>query len=301
MVGAGRLARAILPALVAAGYPVVAVAARSLASARRAARVAPGAFATRDPSRAAAAARLVLLAVPDREIAAVASRLARDLSEGWRGRAVLHHAGALGTAPLRPLARRGAAVGVLHPLQVLGRPETASRLLPGSFARIEGDRKGGAAALRLAKDLGLEPLALRRRLSDRDRAAYHAAASAASNDVVALLSIGVELLVAAGARREPAIRALAALLRGAAAHAEAGGIGAALTGPVVRGDAATVATQVARLSRLRPEAAEAHRLLSLWLVRLARTEGLLQRGDAAALRRLLRTRDPGGPSRRARV
>lgn len=263
------------------------MASRRLASARRAARLAPGAEATRDLAAAVARAGVVLVAVPDREIRRVAETLAREATGPWRGRTVLHHAGLLGTAPLAPLARKGAAVGVLHPLQLLGRTRAARPLLRGSFARIEGDPRAVALARRIARAVGLRPLPLKRRLGDADRAAYHAAASLASNDVVALLWAGADLLVGAGARRRTAVRALARLARGAVEQAEAGGIRAALTGPVLRGDASTVRAQLDRLRATDPGLAEAHRLLSERLLRRAAASSLLSRSRAAAVRRAL--------------
>ena len=95
VLGAGRLARALVPRLVAAGYRVAAVASRSSRCARALARAAPGAEAFSDPASAAAAADVVLFAVPDREIAPLARALARALPL-WKGRTALHHAGALG-------------------------------------------------------------------------------------------------------------------------------------------------------------------------------------------------------------
>jgi len=276
VIGAGRLARAILPLLEGAGYPVLAVASRRLADAQRAARSVPGAKATADPVRAIEGARIVFLAVPDREIAPIASRLAREAPGPWAGRIVLHAAGRLGTAPLRALARKGASTGVVHPMQVLGGvPRMARSVLPGSFARIEGDRGALPWARRIARALGLRPLRLRARLSDRDRAAYHAAASLASNDLLALLSAAAELLEAAGAKRTTALRALVRLAQGALLQAEVAGIGRALTGPVIRGDLDTVAAQLARLRSADPQLAELHRELSLRLLRLGEIEGIV--------------------------
>jgi len=257
-IGAGRLARALLPRLREAGYRVTAV----------------------------EDAGVVLLAVPDRRIEEVARDLARarvDLSR----KVFLHHAGSLGPEPLRALARRGAAAGVLHPFQVLSDARVAASILPGSFARIEGDRRAVAAARRIAKDLGLVPFRLPRPLRPKDRAAYHAAASLVSNDLVALLSLASRALAKVGIDRTQALRALASLARGTLAHAEQGGLDAALTGPVARGDASTVEAQLRSLRLVGRGAAEAHRLLAGELLALAVEGRRLSRADAAALRRIL--------------
>ncbi len=267
VIGAGKLACALVPLLGPAGFPVDSVASRRLASARRACRGVPDATATRDVDRAVRRARLVLLAVPDSEIAPVALDLAA--CDGWKGRTVLHHAGSLGVEPLEPLGALGAAVGVMHPLQSLGRPDLAAEALAGSRARIEGDPRGRAVASRLARGLGLKPLHLPGRMSKKDRTTYHAAAALVSNDLIALLDLGTELFESLGLSRTAARGALLALARGTLSQA-GGGLKGAMTGPVVRGDTETLDEHLRVLRRRSPEDAEVHRLLSRRLARLAR-------------------------------
>ena len=289
VVGAGRLARSLVPVLTTVGYPIVSVAARRLASARRLSRDLPGALATIRPEKAATGARLVLLAVPDREISGVARRLAKELEDGWSDRTVLHHAGSLGIEPLAPLGRAGAAVGVLHPLQCLGHPQVAARVLPGSRARIEGDRRGRVVARRLALDLGLVPLPLPGKLKPADRAAYHAAASMGANDLLALFSLASDLLESLGLSRREAVKALIPLAHGTLAHVEAMGFESALTGPVPRGDAGTTRSQLRRIARQSKDGARVHRLLSLRLLELAEESGTLSGPEKRELRRVLKT------------
>jgi predicted short-subunit dehydrogenase-like oxidoreductase (DUF2520 family) len=230
----------------------------------------------------------VLLAVPDREIAPTARRLAALRSVDWSRRVVLHHAGARGPGELDALAASGAAVGLLHPFQCLGGPRQAAQVLPGSRARIEGDAPARRAAASLARALGLRPLAFDRPLADRDRTAYHAAASLMSNDLLALLAIATDLLASAGIARRAAVDALIALARGTLTQIQAEGPAGALTGPVSRGD---VSTLEAHLRRLGPGGdGRIHRLLSARLARLALEHG--ERRAARSLRRLL-----GGPRR----
>lgn len=283
IIGSGRLARSLLPLLGPAGYPVAAVAGRRLARARAATQGIRGARATTSLRVALDTARLVLLAVPDRSISTVSRKLAGLRRIDWHDRIVLHHAGALGVEPLAPLARAGAAVGVLHPLQSLADPKLGRALLPGSAARVEGDRKGRAAAVRLARALRLVPLRLSEPMTDGDRTAYHAAASLLSNDLLGLLAIGVELLESIGLDRGEALAALVALSRGTLSQVEAAGLAGALTGPVARGDAATLDAHLRRLAARSKPDAEVHRLLSGRLVRLA-----AERGDRRAVRSIER-------------
>jgi predicted short-subunit dehydrogenase-like oxidoreductase (DUF2520 family) len=229
-------------------------------------------------------AEIVILAVPDRAIAAASSALV-PLRRSWRGVVVLHGAGALGPEPLAPLRAAGAATGVLHPMAVLG--EGGAAALRGAFARIEGSAKARSAARGLCAFAGLVPLKGARLGSIKGRAAYHAAASLASNDVVALLAMAQRLLVELGVPGRAASAALTALAAGAIAQVRKAGLTGALTGPVVRNDRTTLAAQLHLLGSADPEAERAHRALSLRLLELAVAAGRLDPDSSRALRAML--------------
>jgi predicted short-subunit dehydrogenase-like oxidoreductase (DUF2520 family) len=294
LIGTGRLSRALGPLLQECGYPVAAVVGRRSSAARSVARTIPGASASTSPERSALRAGMILLAVPDREIASVARRLALAKGVDWSGKIVLHHAGSLGLDVLRPLEGVGAGVGLLHPMQALGRPDLAGEVLPGSRARIEGCATATAAARRLARDLGLVPLGFPRTLDQRDRLAYHAAASLASNDLVALLALAADVLETTGLDRQEAIDALVRLAAGTLAQASPGGLGDSLTGPLVRGDTETVAEHLRVLERESGPHAQIHLLLSARLLALAEDHGhRLPPAERRRLQRILSRRAGG--------
>jgi predicted short-subunit dehydrogenase-like oxidoreductase (DUF2520 family) len=283
LVGAGRLASTLAPLLVEAGYGVTAIASPGARSARRLASSLGRGRAVAD-SVAVLTAELVLLAVPDRSIDAVARELAAAIGPQTPVRTFLHHAGALGLPPLRPLKRRSRACGVLHPLQSLA---PGGRGLPaGTRARVEGDRPALVVARRLCRDLGLVPLRLAAGAAARE--SYHAAAAMASNDLIGLLSLAVDVLETAGLSRKEATAALLPLVRGTLDRVEDRGLAAALTGPVVRGDAATLAAHLRRLDRTSRPAAAIHRALSERLLRIASARGEPSEARRRALRRVLR-------------
>jgi predicted short-subunit dehydrogenase-like oxidoreductase (DUF2520 family) len=293
IVGTGRLARSLAPQLDRVGHPVRAVVGRRRSAVLAACHGLRVARATTSLESGVELGRLVLLAVADRDVAALASRLAELGTIDWRHRVVLHHAGALGLEALDPLRRAGAAVGLLHPLQCLGGdPRRAAAILPGSRALVAGDARGLRAARRLARALGLVILPFAR-LTSAERTTYHAAAAMASNDMLALVAIAAGLLEALGLGPRAALAALLPLLRGTLAQAEAHGLVRALTGPAARGDVPTLAAHLRRLARDRPEHGEIHRLLSLELARLA-----VAGGDGRAAATLARF---GGPKRRQTV
>jgi predicted short-subunit dehydrogenase-like oxidoreductase (DUF2520 family) len=96
---------------------------------------------------------------------------------------------------------------------------------------------------RLAGALGLRPL----RVPENGRSAYHAGAAMAASGLVSLLDAAIAAWTEAGVSEREAMTALAALMRSALAGGEARGAVAALTGPVVRGDAEVVQAHVRAL------------------------------------------------------
>jgi predicted short-subunit dehydrogenase-like oxidoreductase (DUF2520 family) len=294
IIGAGGLARALSQALARSREVRVAIASRRPAAAAQVARGVRGVRAFSRIDDAVAAASIVVLAVPDRAIAPLAKALA-PMRPSWRGVVVLHAAGAYGPELLAPLRDRSASTGVFHPLAVLGARGNAT--LRGAYARIEGMPAARAAARHLCSLLGLTPLRGQRLETPSGRSAYHAAASLASNDLVALLAAGQGLLVRRGVPAGEALSALAVLAEGALAQVRDAGLAGALTGPVARNDGATLSAQLRALATDDKAAADAHRALSLRLIDLAFEVGVLDLTAAHALRQRLRR----GPVRAATV
>jgi predicted short-subunit dehydrogenase-like oxidoreductase (DUF2520 family) len=171
---------------------------------------------------------LVLLCVPDRAIADVAASVAPG---PW----VAHVSGATPLAALEPHRRRFG----LHPLQTFTRDRGAEQL-DGAYAAVTAETSEAAEVGGwLARTLGLEPF----RLADDRRAAYHAGAAIASNYLVTLRRAAGSLLEAAGAPPE----ALDPLMRRTIEN------GFELTGPIARGDWATVDAHLAAIRTERPE------------------------------------------------
>jgi predicted short-subunit dehydrogenase-like oxidoreductase (DUF2520 family) len=213
-------------ALVGAGWRPVAVAGRTpdAASTRRAvARFGAPAVPVAD---AGAGAALVVIATPDAAIDGAARELAPRLEAGAL---VVHLSGARGLDALASVAeqRPDCAVGALHPLQTFAAPDPAR--ITGCWAAVAGP----PVVSELARALGAHPFVV----ADDRRAAYHAAAVVASNHLVALLGQVARLADVAGVPFD----AFRPLVETTVANCADRGPAAALTGPVARGDAATVA------------------------------------------------------------
>jgi len=265
ILGAGAAGSAVGRALRRSGWPVGAVCRRNLRRARAAARlVGGGARAFTDPVRAVRGAGLVLLAVRDGEIAPAAAALA-EARAVEPGALVIHLAGAVPSAALAPLRAGGARTAALHPLQTFaGGPGNARG--PGPLAGVswfhEGDAKGECAALvrRLGGRMGS--------IEAGRKALYHAAAAAASNYLVAVEALAARLAEAAGIPSRDALRALLPLVRGTV------GLPGALTGPVARGDAATLRAHRRALREVDPALDASYAALGRLALRVALEAGL---------------------------
>ena len=217
----------------------------SLARAARGAGI-DAALAGRDDGVAAARdAEVVLLCVPDGEL----ERAARSLAEaGARPRFAGHTSGASALDTLAPLAAIGAGTFSLHPLQTVPDGETDLRACPAAIAGATGEAVALVRAL--AERLGMVPF----EVPEERRAAYHAAAAIASNFLVALEQSATGLLAASLETEDEAqARELLAplVLRTAANWSERGA--QALTGPIARGDEATVERHLEALRGTAPE------------------------------------------------
>lgn len=184
---------------------------------------------------------MVLLAVRDDAIEPAATELAAS-GAVRAAHVVLHLSGLRDVTPLAALRPSGAALGVLHPLQAIARPEAAPERLRGALAALTGDARAVAAAKPLAASIGLIPV----HLAGTGKARYHAAAAIASNYLVVLAAVAERLMAEAGLPADAANAGVRALMAGTLANVADRGA-AALTGPIARGDAATVRAHLAAL------------------------------------------------------
>jgi predicted short-subunit dehydrogenase-like oxidoreductase (DUF2520 family) len=161
------------------------------------------------------------------------------------GAIVVHFAGVIGTAPLTDHL---ADVAALHPVQACPDVETAIRRLPGSAWGVTTTAGKEDWGSRFVRTLGGEPVPV----AENDRVLWHAAAVTTSNGIAALLRLGEELLDEIGVSRP--LDVLGPLAAGAVVNARSGGGGGrTLTGPVVRGDLATVEMHLRDLKSRAPE------------------------------------------------
>ena len=220
VIGPGRAGTSLARALAEAGW-----------------RVLPPLGRGDDVRAAGSGVDLLVIATPDDVIAEVAASVERV-----EHTVVAHLAGSVGLEVLAPHHRRAA----IHPLGSLPDADTGARALrAGAWFAVTGDE----LALRVVRDLDGRGLPV----ADRDRSAYHAAACIASNHLVALLGQVERVAASAGVPLD----AFLDLVRTTVDNVATLGPAAALTGPVARGDWATVDRHLATLDPSERRAYEA--------------------------------------------
>jgi predicted short-subunit dehydrogenase-like oxidoreductase (DUF2520 family) len=264
IVGAGPVATALAGALRLGGVPVLGLWARRPAPARAAGSTAGVAAFSSAPPDLLLESEVVILAVRDQVITEVAQML---LGTGLiNKRHVLLHCA--GVAPARellgPVASQVAGIGTLHPLSAIADGKASMRALKGTVFGVEGDDVGRATAAKLVGAVNGVVLAL----DSTQMATYHAAAALASNYIVAAIDAAAAVLAGAGVAPERAAQALVPLAEGALRNIATHGTTGGLTGPVRRGDLATVIRHLEAV-RDRPDLAEIYRVLARRAVEIA--------------------------------
>jgi predicted short-subunit dehydrogenase-like oxidoreductase (DUF2520 family) len=274
VVGAGRVGAVLGAALARAGHRVVAASGVSDASRRRAEALLPGVPLRAVPD-VVAAAELVLLAVPDDALPGLVEGLLATRSIR-PGQLLAHTSGRYGAGVLAAAVPHGALPLALHPAMTFtGTSLDLSRLAGCSFG-VTSPEPLRPIAEALVVEMGGEP----QWVQEEYRPLYHAAMATGANHLVTLVATSAELLRRCGVD-DPA-RMLAPMLGAALDNALRSG-DSALTGPVARGDAGTVAAHLEVLRRSAPETLPAYVALARLTADRALAAGTLRAETAESL------------------
>jgi predicted short-subunit dehydrogenase-like oxidoreductase (DUF2520 family) len=248
IIGAGSLATSLALALHEAGFKITEIVARDSPASRRRARslVAKVRAKMVTASSAALDATLLWFCVPDREIYSAASELAfrASVQKKNRLRFAFHSSGALLSRELNPLREAGAAVASVHPLMTF--VAKANPSLKGVPFAIEGDEAAKRVAGRIVRELGGQSFSL----PPTRKAAYHAWATLTSPLLLAFLVTLEEAARAAGLTHADARRKSLPIILQTLANYSRLGPAQSFSGPLIRGDAETVAKHLAALKKL---------------------------------------------------
>ena len=274
VVGTGRVGSALGAALQRAGHRVVAASGVSEQSVRRADKLLPD-VPLLPPQEVLALADLALLTVPDDALPSLVEGLVATGSIK-PGTILVHTSGRFGYTVLDAATRAGALPLALHPAMTFTGTEVDVARLAGCSFGVTAPEPLRPIAEALVVEMGGEP----EWIEESARPLYHAALAYGSNYLVTLVAQAQDLLTAAGVR-EPG-RMLGPLLGAALDNALRSG-DLALTGPVARGDAGTVAAHLEVLAERDPQAARGYRALGRLTADRAMAAGLLSAEKAESL------------------
>ena len=216
----------------------------------------------------------MLLAVPDDALPALAQQLPFT-----PGQFVVHCSGRYGVTVLEPAAQRGALPLALHPAMTLTGTSLDVERLSGTPFGVTSAEPLRMAAEALVVEMGGEPIWI----PEAARTLYHAALAHSANHLITLVASAIEMLEGAGV--ENGARLLSPLLQASLDNALRMGY-PALTGPVVRGDASTVAAHIEVLAQ-DPQVQAAYIALARLTADRALAEGLLKPQAAEGLLHVL--------------
>lgn len=218
---------------------------------------------------AAGKAEIVLITTPDGAISETCREIVEHGGVSEKS-TVLHCSGALSSEELSAARLSGAGIGSLHPLQSFAMEKSGNPFAAIMMA-VEGDTVAVQTAGQMARDLGARPFAI----TTAGKIFYHGAAVAASNYLVTLMRLAVDLMAAAGVAEDQAFSVLKPLIHGTLKNIEDVGVFHALTGPIARGDAAIVEKHLAAIQEISPDMVRLYCALGRETINIARATGAL--------------------------
>ena len=248
IVGAGSLAHALAKLLPSAGYRISEIVVRTTSERRKEAERLASSASARVVSFQTASldSDIVWVAVSDGAIASTAKLMAK--LKGWRGQVILHSSGVLSSAELRALKLRGASVASAHPMMTF---------VPGKVPRVEGvawtlegDRQATLVARKMVKNLNGVPLSI----NVKHKPLYHVFAAFLSPLLVVHLEAAARLAVEAGIPEDELSAVMRPIIEQTLQNyfekkSSGAGAGKAFSGPLIRGDVATIERHLRALRR----------------------------------------------------
>jgi predicted short-subunit dehydrogenase-like oxidoreductase (DUF2520 family) len=286
LVGAGKVGSVLGRVLAENGEQITAVISRSTGSARRGGRFVGCRNVSTSPDRIPVATDLVMITTPHEAVVEVAARLAERDDLRYRSMAFCHASGMLTADALSPLRDRGATVFSFHPLQTFPRDFRPQDILPtarGISYGVDGSRRAIAVARDLATRLDGHVIVV----PPEHRVLYHAACVVASNHLTVLFSILESMYQVLGVKGKRFFPAFTPIVTSTIRNIGRTNPRHALSGPVARGGAGTIAGHLDALRRSAPDLLPYYAHMTGETVRLAIAKGSITPSQVEEINRLL--------------
>jgi len=245
IIGAGKVAHALVPALFTSGYNVEAIHSKKLLSAKKLAQKYSIKHFTDSLKEIPTGVRIFLLSVPDSEIKNMAEKLS-SLKINFAKSYFVHFSGVEDIKVLRSLEKKGAATGSLHLMQTF--PSKRITNLKGVHTALEtNDERSYKLMMKLSKDLQLKPF----RMRSEDKVYYHLAGVLGSNFLAGNLHNSEELFTHCGIDKKDSFEILKSTIFTTLENTRKYGAANALSGPIDRGDFKTIKKHISALKKLK--------------------------------------------------
>ena len=282
-IGCGKVGRTLGRALQNAGYKTGAVVCKTAESAKEAVRFIGGGTASTDVTSALDSAKVHFITTNDDAIHEVVEKIVKIRPGSLENHYFFHTSGSISSTVLEPLAKKKAHVASIHPLQVFAEPRKALETLAGIYYAIEGTDKAMELAVRLVDHLQGKLLLI----PTGRKVLYHIAGVFAANYLMVLIDLALHIMQDLGETQEDSFDAFLPLMVGALQNVESLGVSEALTGPVARGDAATIKRHLEALEALPSEIGNIYKVLGQQAVEIALRSGKLSAKKAQELTKIL--------------
>ena len=256
-------------------------------SARKAVQFIGSGFATTDLAQALESSKIHFITTNDDAIEQVVKDLTSVAPSSLSEHYFFHTSGTISSTALEPLGSKGANIASIHPLQVFADPVKALETLPGIYYAIEGKDKAMELAVQLVTQLQGKLLLI----PTGRKVLYHVAGVFAANYMMVLIDLALHIMQDLGETQEDSFDAFLPLMVGALQNVETLGVEGALTGPLVRGDTATIRRHLEALDALRPEVKEIYAVLGQEAVNIALRAGRISPKKAQELQKVLTTKE----------
>jgi predicted short-subunit dehydrogenase-like oxidoreductase (DUF2520 family) len=264
IVGCGKVGTALGIFLTRAGYNAAGFASKRLSSAKHLAEIVFSDRFSNIPWDITRHADVVFVTTPDSAIEDTCSAISQNA--GFTDQTVvLHCSGALASSILSSAKTCGAWIGSIHPLQSFASTDYRTNPFQGIIFSIEGEDP----AVKIAKTIAADLSGTEVTLLTEAKTLYHASAVVASNYLVTLLDLAVQLMEETGVNRQDAFRLLKPLIEGTLSNIEKVGVRKALTGPIARGDVKTVKKHLEEIGFKRPDLLQLYKVLACFTVDIA--------------------------------
>ncbi len=232
----------------------------------------------------AEASELIFITTNDDEIENVVRQLFKD-SCLKPNQMIIHTSGALPSTILSPLKAFGCNVYSMHPLMSFADKEKSAEALKSSYFCIEGDEEKMPELEQMLQVLGNKYF----KLKPEQKTLYHASACMVSNYLVTLIHSGLKLMEGINIEQETAFRAMLPLINSTIQNILAFGTENALTGPISRGDGATLSKQLDAISSTSPEQLSLFTHLAAETIELASEAKLQDNEEIDKLRAIIKS------------